>query len=38
MSYYNMVGNLEINQATNIEIIDKTNREGTGLKTGQVRI
>jgi hypothetical protein len=28
MSYYNMVGNLEINQAANIELIDKTNREG----------
>ena len=28
MSYYNMIGNLEINQATNIELIDKTNREG----------
>jgi signal transduction histidine kinase len=28
MSYYNMVGNLEINQSTNIELIDKTNREG----------
>ncbi|HEY4951694.1 MAG TPA: sensor histidine kinase [Candidatus Acidoferrales bacterium] len=28
MSYYNMIGNLEINQATNVELIDKTNREG----------
>jgi signal transduction histidine kinase len=28
MSYYNIIGNLEINQATNIELIDKTNREG----------
>ena len=28
MSYYNMIGNLEINQANNIELIDKTNREG----------
>ncbi|WP_433971896.1 hypothetical protein [Tunturiibacter lichenicola] len=28
MSYYNMIGNLEINQASNIELIDKTNREG----------
>ncbi len=28
MSYYNMIGNLEINQTTNIELIDKTSREG----------
>lgn len=28
MSYYNMIGNLEINQSVNIELIDKTNREG----------
>jgi hypothetical protein len=28
MSYYNMIGNLEINQAANIELVDKTNREG----------
>jgi len=28
MSYYNMIGNLEINQTTNLELIDKTNREG----------
>jgi signal transduction histidine kinase len=28
MSYYNMIGNLEIDQTTNIELIDKTNREG----------
>lgn len=28
MSYYNMIGNLEIDQATNIELVDKTNREG----------
>jgi signal transduction histidine kinase len=28
MSYYNMIGNLEINQASNIDLIDKTNREG----------
>lgn len=28
MSYYNMIGNLEINQAANIDLVDKTNREG----------
>lgn len=28
MSYYNMIGNLEIDQTTNIELVDKTNREG----------
>jgi signal transduction histidine kinase len=28
MSYYNMIGNLEINQTSNIDLIDKTNREG----------
>lgn len=28
MSYYNMIGNLEINQASNIALVDKTNREG----------
>jgi signal transduction histidine kinase len=28
MSYYNMIGNLEINQATNVDLVDKTNREG----------
>src|SRR4029077_14799424 len=28
MSYYNMIGNLEINQTSNIELMDKTNREG----------
>jgi signal transduction histidine kinase len=28
MSYYNMIGNLEIDQAANIELVDKTNREG----------
>lgn len=28
MSYYNMIGNLEINQSANIALIDKTNREG----------
>jgi len=28
MSYYNMIGNLEINQTANIDLVDKTNREG----------
>ena len=28
MSYYNMIGNLEINQSNNIDLVDKTNREG----------
>jgi signal transduction histidine kinase len=28
MSYYNMIGNLEINQADNIDLNDKTDREG----------
>ena len=28
MSYYNMIGNLEINQVNNIDLVDKTNREG----------
>lgn len=28
MSYYNMIGNLEIEQGKNINLIDKTNREG----------
>jgi signal transduction histidine kinase len=28
MSYYNMIGNLEIDQTTNIDLVDKTNREG----------
>ena len=28
MSYYNMIGNLEINQAANIDLVDKTNQEG----------
>lgn len=28
MSYYNMIGNLELDQAKNIGLIDKTNREG----------
>jgi len=28
MSYYNMIGNLEIDQTANIELVDKTNREG----------
>jgi len=28
MSYYNMIGNLEINQAANIDLVDKTDREG----------
>jgi len=28
LSYYNMIGNLEIEQGKNINLIDKTNREG----------
>lgn len=28
MSYYNMIGNVEIDQSANISLIDKTNREG----------
>jgi signal transduction histidine kinase len=28
MSYYNMIGNLELDQSKNIALIDKTNREG----------
>lgn len=28
MSYYNMIGNLELDQSKNIGLIDKTNREG----------
>jgi signal transduction histidine kinase len=28
MSYYNMIGNLEISQTANIDLVDKTNREG----------
>lgn len=28
MSYYHMMGNIEIDQSTNINLIDKTNREG----------
>jgi len=28
MSYYSMIGNLEINQLNNLELIDKTDREG----------
>lgn len=28
MSYYHMMGNIEIDQTTNIDLIDKTNREG----------
>lgn len=28
ISYYHMIGNLEIEQSNNIELIDKTNREG----------
>ncbi len=28
MSYYNMIGNLEVDQTRNIDLIDKTNREG----------
>ncbi|MBS1732008.1 MAG: sensor histidine kinase [Bacteroidetes bacterium] len=28
MSYYHMLGNIEIDQSTNIDLIDKTNREG----------
>lgn len=28
MSYYNMIGNLEISQTSNVGLIDKTNREG----------
>jgi signal transduction histidine kinase len=28
VSYYNMIGNLEIEQAENLELIDKTGREG----------
>lgn len=28
MSYYNMIGNLEIDQEKNIDLVDKTNREG----------
>lgn len=28
MSYYHMIGNIEIDQSSNIDLIDKTNREG----------
>ena len=28
MSYYNMIGNLEVDQTQNIDLVDKTNREG----------
>jgi signal transduction histidine kinase len=28
MSYYNMIGNLEIDQLKNFDLVDKTNREG----------
>lgn len=28
ISYYHMMGNIEIDQSTNIDLIDKTNREG----------
>ncbi|WP_449386847.1 sensor histidine kinase [Chryseobacterium lineare] len=28
MSYYNMIGNIEIEQSENLDLIDKTNREG----------
>lgn len=28
LSYYNMIGNLELDQADNIDLVDKTNREG----------
>jgi signal transduction histidine kinase len=28
MSYYHMIGNLEIDQSKNLDLIDKTNREG----------
>lgn len=28
MSYYHMIGNIEIDQSTNVNLIDKTNREG----------
>lgn len=28
LSYYNMIGNLEINQTANVDLINKTNREG----------
>lgn len=28
MSYYNMIGNLEIDQADNLDLVDKTDREG----------
>jgi signal transduction histidine kinase len=28
MSYYHIIGNVEINQSANIDLIDKTNREG----------
>lgn len=28
MSYYHMIGNVEIDQSSNIDLIDKTNREG----------
>jgi signal transduction histidine kinase len=28
MSYYHMMGNIEIDQTTNLDLIDKTNREG----------
>jgi signal transduction histidine kinase len=28
MSYYNMIGNIEIDQSKNIDLVDKTNREG----------
>jgi len=28
ISYYNLIGNIEIDQANNIDLVDKTNREG----------
>lgn len=28
MSYYHMIGNIEIDQSTNIDLVDKTDREG----------
>ncbi|MGF7081942.1 signal transduction histidine kinase [Mucilaginibacter sp. UYCu711] len=28
MSYYHMIGNIEIDQSTNMDLVDKTNREG----------
>lgn len=33
ISYYHMIGNIEIEQSNNLELIDKTNREGMILNT-----